>query len=81
MNFRTADTSAGRLAHLTGDERETVKITALQLNLVASGPARAALIGACSVLYPMRSDSYHNAIPSFWSSHGPNVRPFHLRAG
>lgn len=45
MNFRTADTSAGRLAHLTGDEWETVKITALQLNPVVSEPAPAALIG------------------------------------
>ncbi len=83
MEFRIADTFTDSLAFLTADEHKAVKTTVfdLQLNRLVSGPARAPPIGPCTALYPVYSGSYHDAIPSLWSHHGPNVRPFHLRAG
>lgn len=83
MNFGIADTFTTSPARLTRAEHKAVKTTAfdLQLNRLVSGPARVALIGPCAALYPVGSGSHHDAIPSLWSHHGPNVRPFHLRAG
>lgn len=83
MNFRIADTFTGRLARLTGNEQKAARTTAydLQPSPPVRGWVRAAPIGLCSALYPVRSGSQDDANPSLWSPRGPNVHPFHLRAG